>query len=57
MTWDGNKKLLICSSDGYCTVVSFEEGPNNVIGKKLPYDEIPEKIKKNFEVLDSINLN
>jgi chromatin assembly factor 1 subunit B len=33
MAWDGNRKLVICSSDGFCSVATFEgEGENNMIG-------------------------
>jgi hypothetical protein len=33
MAWDGNRKLVITSSDGYCSVVTFDgEGEANVIG-------------------------
>lgn len=32
MAWETNRKLVVASSDGYCSVISFEEGESNIIG-------------------------
>lgn len=32
LAWEVNRKLVVCSSDGFCSVVSFEDGPDNIIG-------------------------
>ena len=56
MAWDTNKKLVICSTDGYCSIVNFEsgtkEGESNIIGERLSNDEVPEKLRAHYEVLD-----
>ena len=37
-------------------MISFDEGNENIIGRKLPKDEVPEKLKKNFEMVENVNL-
>ena len=55
--WDfGARKLLVASSDGYISVISFvkEEG-ESIIGEKLPSAELPEKLKPLFDSLDTVS--
>lgn len=56
MAWDGNRKLVISSSDGYCSVVSFEDKENgNIIGERLPNEQVPEHLKSYYEMLDKVD--
>jgi hypothetical protein len=53
MAWEGNRKLVICSSDGYISIVTFEgTGEDNLIGEKLKIEEIPEKLRSYYENLE-----
>lgn len=52
MTWESHRKLAICSSDGYISVISFEENEENLIGVRLPNSEVPEKLKEFYQNLD-----
>lgn len=36
LSWSGNDKLIACSSDGYCSIMSFKNG--SLIGERLPND-------------------
>jgi chromatin assembly factor 1 subunit B len=41
MTWSSNKKLIACSSDGYCSIITFaNEEAYNVIGTRLNNNQI-----------------
>jgi len=51
--WNGNKRLVVCSKDGFCSVINFDgEGDSNLIGERLPNAELPEKFRADFEALD-----
>jgi len=54
LTFAKDKYLLISSSDGYCSVIRFDEG---VFGTRLPIGEIPENIKPFFEDYDKLDPN
>ena len=45
MAWEGNRKLIVCSSDGYCSIITFDND-GEIIGERLPNNEIPEKLEK-----------
>ena len=47
MTWETNRKLIIASSDGFCSIVTFDNSDNseNIIGDRLPNSELPEKLR------------
>jgi hypothetical protein len=55
LVWVGNQKLIASSSDGYCSIISFDEGEENVIGVRLPNDQLPEKLRQHYEKLDQVN--
>lgn len=41
MCWQGNTRLVACSSDGYCSVVSFaKEDAHNLVGTRLQNEKI-----------------
>ena len=44
MAWTGNHKLVVGSSDGYCTIITFDND-GEVIGQRLANAELPEKLK------------
>jgi hypothetical protein len=53
MVWDGNKKLIVGSSDGFCSIISFDgEGEANLIGVKLSMEEIPVNLRGHYENLE-----
>lgn len=57
--WDyGGHKLLAASSDGYISVIQFllpTDDPESIFGERLPPCDIPEKLKPQFEALDSVS--
>ena len=51
-----DKKLLAASSDGYISVISLSnEGSVEMIGERLPNAEAPEKLRPQFENMDSVS--
>jgi hypothetical protein len=58
MAWNKNKQLVICSSDGYCSVASFDGGDTeaNMIGKKMENIDLPEKFRFLYAHLDLVDL-
>jgi hypothetical protein len=35
--------------------MTFDDGEDNVIGQRLPADQIPEKLKSHYEKLESVS--
>ena len=56
LSWDfKGQKLLGASSDGYISVISFEgDSHQEILGDRLPLSEIPEKLRPQFEALDTV---
>jgi hypothetical protein len=49
MSWSSNKKLVACSSDGYCSIISFaNEEAHNVIGARFSNEMIENDELKQF---------
>jgi hypothetical protein len=49
MSWSSNKKLVACSSDGYCSIISFAiEEAHNVIGARFSNEMIDNDELKQF---------
>jgi chromatin assembly factor 1 subunit B len=58
MCWHGRTKLIACSSDGYCSVITFAtEDQFNAVGVRLPNDQIPnEQLRAHYDAIDLVNL-
>ena len=58
MSWQGNKKLLACSSDGYCSVIQFaKEEALNVVGVRILNSNIEnEPLRNHYQQMDAVNL-
>jgi len=56
LSWDFSaQKLLAASSDGYISFISLNsESSQEMIGEKLPLADVPEKLRPQFEALDSV---
>ena len=54
LSFSKDKYLMISSSDGYCSVVRFEE---NLFGPKMPISEIPPSVAHLFQDYDKIDVN
>jgi len=54
LAFSGDKYLLISSSDGYCSIVRFDEG---VFGKKVKVEDMPLHIQPFFKDYDKIDVN
>lgn len=53
LSWNDNKQLAVCSTDGYISFINFEgEGENNLIGERLPHNQLPEKLRFIYESLE-----
>ena len=54
--WDfAGRKLLGASSDGYISMINFNgESSHEIIGERLPMSEIPEKLRAQFEALETV---
>lgn len=58
MTWHGNKKLVACSSDGYCSIMTFNEtsDESNLIGKPLDLQQIEDESLREIQAkIRSVN--
>ena len=56
MAWQGSRKLIACSSDGYCSVFSFAQD-GDLIGQRLANDQIEdEQLRGFYQGLDLVNL-
>jgi chromatin assembly factor 1 subunit B len=48
ITWSNDGKLLLASStDGYCSIITFEE---NELGRPYPMDKLPELVPNCFPI-------
>lgn len=54
LSFSGDKYLFISSSDGYCSVVRFDEG---VFGKRMKVEEMPIQVQPFFKDYDKIDIN
>eukprot|EP00826_Nyctotherus_ovalis_P003157 TRINITY_DN10639_c0_g2_i2.p1 TRINITY_DN10639_c0_g2~~TRINITY_DN10639_c0_g2_i2.p1 ORF type:complete len:345 (-),score=78.79 TRINITY_DN10639_c0_g2_i2:535-1569(-) len=54
LAFSGDRYLLISSSDGYCSVVRFDEG---VFGKRMRTEDMPAQIQPFFKDYDKTNPN
>ena len=54
LAWAGNETLIACSSDGYCSIMSFKDG--NLIGQRLPNEQIEDlALQQHFTNMDTVN--
>ena len=54
LSFSTDRYLLISSSDGYCSIVRFDE---NVFGTRMPFSEIPPSVAGLFQDYDKIDVN
>ena len=55
MHWQGNNRLIVCSSDGFMSVITFNSGPENQIGQRLSLDEIENvDLREHYQKLDEV---
>jgi chromatin assembly factor 1 subunit B len=59
LSWHySNERLIACSSDGYCSLLSFASAPEsaNLIGKRLTNEEVEnESIREQLIKSDCVN--
>ena len=46
LAWSGNDTLIACSSDGYCSIMTFKGG--SLIGKRLPLEMIEDTMLQEY---------
>jgi len=58
MSWQGRSKLIACSADGYCSVITFAaEDGLNLCGTRLPNKDVEnEQLRTYYEQMDLVNL-
>ena len=55
LAWAGNETLIACSSDGYCSIMSFKEG--TLVGKRLDNEQIEDvALQQHYTNLDTVDL-
>ena len=48
LAWEGNKRLAIASSDGFCSFLTFENG----LGERLENENVPEELREFYSTMD-----
>ena len=57
LAWCSNDTLVACSSDGYCSFITMNDGSPNLVGERLPNELIEdETLRNHYEQLDTVDL-